>query len=101
LFYIATNGVARFVSSSIIPMLNKWNHFAFVLKGTNGSMYINGELVGNGYLAPPRIVSMNTSFFARSVYYPSDALANAVYDDLKIFNKGLSKDEVLKVQNSF
>ena len=72
--------------------LNQWFHVATVLRNTSLTLYGNGvPLISNPSNVPQNVTRFN-NFIGRNNYgNPS----NAVYDDLKIFNRALSSYEIL------
>lgn len=98
-FWINNNGVERAVTPSILPSLNKWYHFAFTINGSNGTIYLNGNMIANAMMIPPRANIRTFNHFGRS-QYSADKEANAIFDDFMIFNKSLTQDEVKRVMNS-
>jgi len=79
---------------SAVIKLNEWYHLAYVLNGTNMTMYINGENVGSQDSMIPAYIVRSSSFIGRSNWYPGDQDANAYFDEIKIYNRALSPDEV-------
>ena len=75
------------VTNSFIE-LNKWYHVTVTLNGTTGCIYVNGSLVVTGQLKAPRNV-------LRTVNYIGNVNALAVYDDLKIYQRAMSPEQVL------
>ena len=73
--------------------LNQWYHVAFVLRNTNGYIYVNGIQVGTGSLFEPSNVTRMSNYIGKSNW--GDPNANAIYDDLKIYNGAMSAAEIL------
>ena len=81
--------------------LNVWYHFAFVLQGTTGSIYINGSLIGSGITNVPGNLVRSSNFIGRSNWYKYDNQdADAVYDDFKIYKGALTSAAILYEYNS-
>ncbi len=78
------------VASSITLELNKWYHVATVLNGTNGYIYVNGKLATSSTLDVPRNVQRANNYIGKSNWY-QDPKANAVYDELKLYQTALSE----------
>jgi hypothetical protein len=73
----------------------QWVHLAFTFSGLTGSYYRNGTLCGSGTVArAPANVVRTKSYIGKSAY-SGDLIANAVYDDFKIFNRCLTAAQVL------
>lgn len=89
-----SSAVTSSCSSSNKLNVNEWSHVSFVLNSTHLSIYINGTLE-NAALAQsrPRNVNRTLSFIGKS-NWPSDTNSNAVFDDIKIYNRALSQDEI-------
>ena len=101
-FTVCSNGASKAVSSPTGLKLNKWQHLAFSLLGSTGYLYVNGKLVNSntGFTIPRAITRVNC-YFGRSNYVGGTYLVNAIFDDIKIFNKSLTIDEINKVLNSY
>lgn len=74
--------------------LDKWYHMVFSLKDTDGFIYLNGTLIGNGTLIRPENITRNNSFIGKS-NWQNESTSIAVYSDLKIYRGALSSDQVL------
>ncbi len=78
------NGAPTFSSTTQLP-INQWVHLAETSQGGNGTIYINGNVVGSGQLnIAPNVVRSN-NYVGRSAY-AGDAYANAIFDELRIWN---------------
>ncbi len=73
--------------------INQWYHIAFVLSGTNGFIYVDGIQVVAGTLFLPRNVQRTSNYIGKSNW--PDRNADAVYDDLKIYNETLAATDIL------
>ena len=81
--------------------LGVWEHLACTVDYPNGYTYINGNIeirsISNfNFTTEIR----DSNFLGRSWNYPLDADADADIDDLKIFNRALSQQEILDEMNS-
>lgn len=99
--FVAYNIFCKSVSSIEIP-LGDWHHLAGVLNGYNISLYMDGVLVGSAicpsqYL--PTSLSCTSCLVGRSNWADEDD-ADADYDELKIYNRALKYDEILKDMNN-
>jgi hypothetical protein len=88
--YVASN----YVSNQRLE-INKWQHVALTFRGTNGKLYINGKEVRTATTQPPRPVLRTKNFIGRSNIGGDSQSVNALFDDLKIFNRSLTQDEIL------
>jgi hypothetical protein len=86
---------SRWIESSASIELNQWYHVAFVLSGTNGIIYVNGSLAANDVLYVPNDVKRSSNYIGKSNWNNNDRNADAVYDDLKIYNEALSAESIL------
>jgi hypothetical protein len=83
------NGAPVVSSTSQLPT-GQWVHLAETLHGTTGTIYINGNVVGNGVLnVAPNVVRSN-NYVGRSAY-ASDSYADAIFDELRIWNVARSQ----------
>jgi hypothetical protein len=89
-----------FVISSIPTGLYQWVHLAFVFDGSFMFIYVNGVNAGvKPSIYQPDDVIRNKCYIGRSNWYPGDINANAYFDDLKIYNRPLSPQEILANMN--
>ena len=83
------------VSSSPLP-IKIWTHVTFVLKNNIGYMYLNGTSNINAPLAAPKIAERNMNFIGKDYQNSSLYMAEAVYENLKIYKGALTSDELKK-----
>ena len=87
------NGLIAYTTTSSIPIAyNRWDHYAFTLSGTNAKIYINGILVAN-------TVNVANCLYTTSNYIGKSNMlgvdyANAVYDDIRLYNRALDVNEI-------
>lgn len=75
-----------------------WTHMASTFNGSFLNMYVNGVLVGSspsGY--PTNIVRIN-NFIGKS-YYSSNSMANAIFDEIRFYDRALSQTEIMQLMN--
>jgi len=94
-FFIVAGGKHNEFKSSTKLKLNKWTHIAAVLNGTKGYIYLNGILEATGVLLVPNNVTRDSSFVGKS-NWAQDKNANAIYDEIKIFDRALNSFEILE-----
>lgn len=82
-----------FVTPSLMQ-LKTWYHVAFVLSGSIGYIYVNGNLTVSAIQNFPNNVIRNNNYVGKS-NWASNTNANATYDDLKIYNGSLSAAQIL------
>lgn len=72
--------------------INRWYHIVYVIQGNNVKIFLDKQLLaeGTGYSVLNRPRNMN--FLGKSTWL--DGLANAVFDDFKIFNRTLTNQEI-------
>jgi hypothetical protein len=79
--------------------INDWYHLSFVLNYPNLTIYTNGNITGtgiaNGY---PSNVTRTKCYIGRSNWSANDDV-NADLDEIKIFNRALSNEEILYEMN--
>ncbi len=88
------------LSSGLIS-LGTWNHLALTLNGTFYTFYINGTIWGTGQTVVPNPVVRKSNFIGKGYGgiingFP-EGIADAVYDELKIFNKCLVQKDIIRV----
>jgi hypothetical protein len=77
---------------------NTWIHIGLVLKYPIASLYMNGTKVDSGTCNEiPANMTRSMNFIGRSSYYPQtdNPDLNAKVDELKIFNRALSTEEIM------
>ena len=93
-FTVGSSWLLFFGSTRVLP-LNTWLHVAFVLSYPNAFIYINGSLDSTATATgEPKNLTRTSNFIGRSHKYPVERDANAVIDELKIYNRGLNESEV-------
>ena len=91
------------LNASCVPTLNigQWYHLIFTFDKTSGNyaFYLNGAQVCSG-VSPVTLVSTDNGNFYLG-YSPNgpDEYADGLIDDVAIWNRALTADEVLKVYN--
>jgi hypothetical protein len=88
----------KMVSTSPLPM-NFWSHVTFVLKNNMGYMYLNGTSNFNATLAAPNKARRNMNFIGKDSHNSSLFMAEAVYENLKIYKGALTSDELKEEYN--
>ncbi len=78
--------------------LNKWIHLSFVLAYPKGYVYLNGiensTMTSNSYNSYPKY-TLRTNNLVGTSNWAGDGNIDADMDELKIFNRGLSQEEIL------
>jgi hypothetical protein len=80
-------------------VLDKWAHTSYVFDGSNTFIYLNATLISfrsvNFY---PRNILRQNCFIGRSNWHSqgNDQDASAYFDDIKIYNRSLSLQEILQ-----
>ena len=85
--------------SSIVINLNQWYFVSFVLSNTMGYIYVNGNQIANGTLFVPNNIIRTKNYIGGTSWYLTDYNADAVYDEIKIYNRALSSS-IIKDQYS-
>ncbi len=80
---------------------DKWQHVTFVLSLPNVFIYIDGQLAGNDTATDiPMNVTRSVNYLGRSMWSSLDTDLNADLDELKIFNRALTNEEILFEMNN-
>ena len=75
---------------------NKWQHICGTYNGSLITAYINGVSVGTySYSTPINVINTGVTIGARAKYIGAEGWFNGTIDDVLIFNRSLSPDEVL------
>jgi hypothetical protein len=84
----------KLIRTLSIINLNQWYFISFVLSGTTGYIYVNGNQVINGTLQVPNNIIRATNYIGKS-YSALDKNTDAIYDEFKIYKVALSSDETM------
>jgi len=79
--------------------LNQWYQVSFVLKGTTGFIYVNGVQQATGTLNVPKIFQRTSNYIGKSNWV-DDALADAIYDAIQIYQGAMTEAQVLSYYTS-
>lgn len=89
-FHFGYGGGNHQVSDNIT--LNTWTHFVFIYDGTASKIYRNGSLLGTEAISWNTL--NNSDLFKIGTGPGNELWFNGAIDDLKIFNRALSANEV-------
>jgi len=81
--------------------LYRWAHFAVTLGPAGGALYIDGAVVGTNPTIthrPSDLGVANKSYMGRS-QFPTDPYLDANVDDMRIYDRALSSDEIAALAN--
>lgn len=82
------------VNNKISIWQSVWVHIAFTLKGSIGSVIVNGVHVVSGVLKVPAKVNRTNNFFGKG-FNITDAYLDAYLDSIKFHQTAFTPDEVL------
>ena len=88
-FYVEGN---QFQATQTLP-LNQWSHIAATLSGTTATIYINGVAAGTSTFSAPVNITRNNCYIGKS-NWNGDAYADAVFDELRIWNTAKTPTEI-------
>lgn len=71
------------------PATNRWHHITATWSNGNAVLFLNGVQVASGPASTPANVVRTINYIGRSAW-AGDAYANAIYDDLRIYNRALT-----------
>jgi hypothetical protein len=80
-------------TSPPIINLNEWYFISFVLNGTTGYIYVNGNQVVTGPLHIPNNILRTNNYIGKS-NWANNSNADAIYDEIKIYNQALTSIEI-------
>jgi sugar lactone lactonase YvrE len=95
---IFINGNNNLVSSPQQLPLNQWTHLATTLSGNTATIYMNGNAVGTGTVLVPGSFVRTNNYIGRSLF-GGDAYANAVFDEVRIWNVARSATQIQQTMN--
>ena len=98
--YTSTSTDNRLISPTNLP-LNQWTHIAFTLSGSIGTIYLNGTNVKQGTTFIPSNTNRTYNYFGTIFRSGSTQdYPNAIFDEVKIFNRCLSQREIQFIINN-
>lgn len=95
LYFIDDNRNTYIISGCKLP-LGLWEHLAVTYSNSYGKIYVGGKLCVSGQLDKaliPNNLKRNLNLIGKSGF-SVDVLANAEYDELKIYKRALSAEEI-------
>ena len=102
MFYYGSGSRSNITSSTSLN-LNTWYHVAYTQQGAQGSLYINGSLVGSGSTASQFTNATYATLTQNYIGYSVDGDGpnlNGSIDDLMIFNRSLSQSEIFSTMKN-
>ncbi len=98
---VIINPTWHILTSAKTLTLNKWQHLAFVLDHPKAYIFIDGNLISSSNnFGLPRNVFRKQCYVGKSLWGSQDELANADFDEIKIFKRALTKQEILFEMNN-
>ena len=91
------SGNPTLLATNALPS-GQWAHLALTVHGTNGTIYINGNIAGVGVLNIPPNITRANNYIGRSAY-ASDGYANAAFQEIRIWNVARSQSDILSTMN--
>ena len=73
-------------------LINEWSHLAVTFDGGLASFYFNGEFSCSSSIYQPKNITRKVNYIGKSNW--PDELPNAVYDELRIYNRVLDSNEI-------
>jgi hypothetical protein len=98
--YIATYYYGNYTGNyhGILPLkTGHWNHLAATMQGNTAYFYVNGVLSSTRQSFLLRSVVRNNCYIGRSNW--NDPIANALFDEIKFFNRYLTQQEIINDMN--
>lgn len=99
-FAIKAGGDEEQINTSQVLEVGEWSHLTVTRSGNLGVMYLNGEEVGrntNMTLFPSDLGFTDQNYIGKS-QWPDPGL-NGTVDELKIYSRALSQEEVMEITN--
>jgi len=89
------------LTSTLMPSKELWEYFACTFDYPNAHIYLNGTIVASGKSSSPMTTRIRDSnYLGRGWNYYELDDTDADFDDLKIFNRALSQQEILDEMNN-
>ena len=99
-FGIYTNTASSQITAPTLLPTNQWVHVAVTLNGTTGAIYVNGVPQVTGTMFVPRNVVRTNNYIGRSDFESGgDARANAIYDEVRIWNVARTQAQIQTSMN--
>ncbi len=96
-FRIEKNGDKQEIRTDYRVKEDEWTHIAVTLDGEKGVIYVNGEKVESSNINyVPNDIDIEEFWLGKSQF--DDPNLNGRLDDLKIYKRALSEDEIKKMQ---
>jgi hypothetical protein len=90
---IFKSSLSSYIQTSSIINLNEWYFISFVLSGTTGYIYVNGNQVKTNQLNVPNSILRANNYIGKSNF--GNANTDAVYDEFKIYQGALSSSDIM------
>lgn len=90
--YDANNTWSGFDPLFLYPF-NSWLHMTETFDGKYIRAYINGAFIGLNTAFTPTNVVRTSNYIGKS-NWPGDSLVDAIFDDIRIYNRCLNSDEI-------
>ena len=98
--YIRVNSTLELaLQSNTTFNLNNWTHIAATYDGANLKLFMNGEIVGQGFGGVFSNVNRTNNFIGRSWNTKDNPNANAIFDEIRFYNRELSQDEIKAIKS--
>jgi hypothetical protein len=81
--------------------INTWYHYVLVIDSTGGKIYINGQLASSDIWDGTPGVSTNNYLWKIGGSYQGNLWYNGKIDDIGVWNRALSQEEVLSLHNGY
>jgi len=97
--WLITNGSSNSMNITFSPTLqtNRWYHVAFRFCNTNAKIYVDGVLKVAGSQLVPNNVTRTTNYIGGNSF--GDGNLNAKIDDLRIYGRCMSQNEIMNLMN--
>ncbi len=99
-FTIKVGTTEQIITTTKLPDLGMWSHLVVTKSANTANLYLNGVLVGTNTaltLNPSDLGFTNQNYLGKSQW--PDPMYKGEIDELRFYNKGMSKDEILKLMS--
>jgi len=83
----------KIVKAPSIINLNEWYFISFVLNGTTGYFYLNGNQEATGTLPIPNNIMRTSNYIGKGNF--GDPNADAIVDEIKIYQVALTSSQIM------
>jgi len=94
LYYYLGNGTTWNIQTIAIDDVSKWHQYGFSYDGNIFTVYLDGKMVKKATIGQQNISGPNVPIYVGCAYGPSGSCGSGYVDDLRVFNKSLTAQDM-------